>query len=113
MADRTILWTITDPRGLPITLTSDVWEHIIATHREIALYPETVRQTIANPDAIYFDEISSQKRNPGVEIHAYYRARLLAGELSDEFVYVSVKLVQEGTLQIGFVQTALPSRTVQ
>lgn len=113
MADRIILWTLQDPRGLSITLTSDVWEHIVTEHSEIADYPDTVRQTIADPDAIYFDEVSTQKRSTGTEVHAYYRARLLAGELSDEFVYVSVKLIQEGTAQSGFVQTAFPARAVQ
>lgn len=113
MADRTILWTTNDPRNLSVTLTLDVWSHIVFEHNEIEPYPDVIRETIEDPDAIYFDPISTQKRGSTIEIHAYYRRKLLADKLSEKFVYVSVKFLEAEGERRGFVQTAVPSRGIQ
>ncbi len=55
MTERKILWTVTDPRGLTISLVEDVWQNHVAYRPELALHLEQVRLAVQDPDAIYFD----------------------------------------------------------
>ncbi len=113
MTDRILLWTTFEPRGFSVSLASDVWEHIVADHSEFAPYFDTIQSTVEHPDEIYFDAKSTDKRNTGSQIYAYYRARLLSGEFEDDMVYVSVKFVQEDIELQGYVQTAFSTNRVQ
>lgn len=113
MTERSILWTITEPRGLSVSLAADAWEHIVQEHYELASHFDALRRTVEDPDEIYFDPASTAKRASGAQVYAYYRSNLLSGLLHDKLVYVSVKFVREGEEMRGYVRTAMPSRMVQ
>ena len=113
MNERTLLWTVTDPRGFNVSLASDVWEHIIAEHSYMVSYFEAIRQTIIAPDEIYFDPISTRKRKTGAQVYAYYKSHILSGLFQDNLAFVSVKFVQASAEVHGYVQTALAPNVVQ
>lgn len=113
MSDRPLLGTTVEPRGLRVSLSEDVWEHIRSEHPEFTDYSEAIQLTVEDPDEIYFDALSSSKRKIGTQVFAYYRSRILAGVLGDNFVYVSVKFVRESSETYGYVQTAFATHSVQ
>ena len=113
MTERTLLWTVVDPRGLSVSLAADVWEHIVTEHDYMAPYVDAIRQTVEDPDEIYFDPRSTQIRKTGAQIYAYYRSEILTGLFQDKLAYVSVKIVQESSGLRGYVQTALSTSVVQ
>lgn len=108
MAERIILWTVTDPRGLNITLTDDVWQAHVAIRPELQGHVEQVKQCIQDPDEIYFDPVSTATKKPNVQVYFYYKQGLLAESLEDNLVESCVKVVMEssGTRQ-GFVQSVV------
>ena len=112
MAERTLLWTTTDPRGLSVSLVADVWQHIVERHDDMPPYFEAVRLTIEDPDEIYFDEQATQQKATGARVEAYYKREILGTRLTDEYLLVSVKFVQELAGLRGYVQTALPQRRI-
>jgi hypothetical protein len=77
VTERKILWTVTDPRGLSISLAEDVWLDHVRKHPEIADYFDEIKLTIQEPDEIYFDPLSSARRQVGTLIHLYYRRNLV------------------------------------
>ena len=105
---RQILWAVTDPRGLAITLTEDVWEHAIGRHGEIADYLEQARITTEDPDEIYYDHRSTEPRLPGARVYWYLKSGLLTGKLADDHLAVVVKIIVEKQASQGFVSTVLP-----
>lgn len=113
MNDRSLLWTIIEPRGLQVSLASDVWEHVRSEHPEFASHSDAIRLAVEDPDEIYFDAASTEKRKSGTQIFAYYKSSALTGLLGDNFVYVSVKFVPEPQELHGYVQTAFATRSVQ
>jgi len=111
--ERKILWTVTDPRGLAISLAEDVWSNHLAYRPELAIHFEQVRLTAQNPDAIYFDPDSTAEKTPGTQVYWYYKGGLLVGKFSGNWVAVVVKVVvQAGDNQTGYVETALLPRRV-
>jgi hypothetical protein len=109
---RRTLWTVNDPRGLAISLSEDVWEDHVRKHPEIADYFEEIKLTAQEPDEIYFDPISSARRQIGTSIYSYYRRNLGRGRFSGNLVVVIVKSVQEASQWRGYVQSALLSDRV-
>jgi hypothetical protein len=112
MAEREILWTVTDPRGLDITLTDDVWFAILDKHPELGAFYDAVITTVREPDAIYFDPHSTALRTTGAKFYYYYRGGLLTGEFASAFTAVFVKIVVEQDQNQGYVQTSYPSREI-
>lgn len=109
MTERKILWTVIDPRGLPISLVEDVWNEHVHKHPEIAEYFDEIRRTSEEPDEIYFDPLSSTRRRPGTLIHLYYKRSLGRDKYRDTFVVVVVKSLEESGGRQGFVESALLS----
>ncbi len=109
---RRLLWTVTDPRGLAISLAEDVWSDHVHKHPEIADYFEEIKLTTAEPDEIYFDPLSSAMRPTGTSVFSYYRRHLGRDKYRDDFVVVIVKSVQERVGLCGFVLSALLSDRV-
>src|SRR5581483_6280973 len=79
MADRRILWTVTDPRGLSISLTEDVWQDVLFKHPELARYSAQVRRVAQEPDEIYLDPISSSQKTTGAQVYRYIKHGFAAG----------------------------------
>ncbi|MBI3914294.1 MAG: hypothetical protein HY327_08945 [Chloroflexi bacterium] len=102
---RKILWTVTDPRGLTISLAEDVWRDHVNKHPEIAEYSDEIRLTAQEPDEIYFDPVSSARRKTGTSIYSYYRRNVGRGKYKGNFIMVVVKAIQEE--RHGYVQSAL------
>lgn len=98
---------------MSVSLTEDVWQHIVTEHPALASYYDAVRITVEHPDEICFNAESTAKRKTGAQVYAYYKAQLLGGEFEDDWVYVSVKFVQGAAGVQGYVQTALVTRSVQ
>jgi len=113
MAERILLWTVTDPRGLLVSLSVDSWQHIISEHAYMAPFQEAVKQTVADPNEIYFDPLSTQSRKTGAQVYAYYKSQVLTGLFQDNWAYVSVKFVPEQAGVQGYVQTALSTNDAQ
>lgn len=107
MADRTILWTVTDPRGLLISLASDVWQKILREHFEIGPYFDQVRLTAQDPDEIYFDPETTAKRATGAKAYVYYKRNVTTGKYAKDMVAVAIKVVNEPSGQQGYVSTAM------
>lgn len=105
---RSILWQVTDPRGLDVILAKDSWEHTISRHREIADYLFQVQLTVQDPDAIYYDPKSTEERKSGAHVYWNLKSGLLSKPLQDDFVAVVVKVVIENDTQQGYVSTAIP-----
>lgn len=112
MAERIILWTITDPRGLHVTLTRDVWLAVLAKHPELTEFVESIATTIQEPDGIYFDSESTSERTTGAKFFVYYRSGLFKGNLAGKFSAVVVKVLIEQAEEQGFVQTAYPAEHI-
>ena len=112
MTERTWLWTATDPRGFQVSLAADVWDHIVERHDVMHPYFEATRLTVEDPDEIYFDEESTQRKTAGAWVEAYYRRNVLSADLDDEYLLVSVKFFLEQGQPRGYVQTALPERRI-
>jgi hypothetical protein len=109
---RKILWTVTDPRGLTISLAEDVWLDHVYKHPEIDDYFDEIKLTTQSPDEIYFDPLSSARRQVGTSIYSYYRRDLGRGKYKDAFIVVVVKSIQETDEPRGYVQSALLSDRV-
>jgi len=110
---RKILWTVTDPRGLTISLAEDVWQNHLAYRPELASHFEQVRLTAQDPDAIYFDPDSTAEKSPGTRVYWYYKSGVLAGKFSRNWVAAVVKVVVEAdAIRTGYVETALLPRRV-
>lgn len=105
---RRILWTVTDPRGLVVTLTEDTWEHAVRRHGEIADYLEQARLAVEMPDEIYYDPKSTESRTTGAKVYWYLKTGLLTGKLAEDYMAVVVKVVVEEGDSKGYVSTALP-----
>ena len=105
---RPILWHVTDPRGLNIILAKDSWDHAILKHRELADYLFEVRQTLVEPDAIFFDPKSTEEHQSGAQIYWYMKRGILSGPLQKDHMSVIVKVVVESYGKQGYVSTAIP-----
>lgn len=113
MTERKFLWTVTDPRGLTISLAEDVWHSHIAHRPELAAHFDEVRLAVQEPDAIYFDPDSTADKAPGTRVYWYYKGGLLSGKFSQNWVATIVKVVIEaGDQQRGYVETAMLPRRV-
>ena len=112
MTERTLLWTVTDPRGLSISLAADVWAMIVRKHQDMQPYLAAVRQTVESPDEIYFDAESTQARHTGAQMFVYRRDHLLSQADADKHVLVAVKVLVEDNGERGYVQTAYASDRV-
>lgn len=110
MAQRIILWTVTDPRGLSITLTDDVWHDIIGKHQEMQDQHDAVKIAAASPDEIYFDPETTSKRD-GAKIYMYYKRIRVAPKT--KFIVVVVKIVVENESDQGYVQSAWSPYRIQ
>lgn len=107
MADRIILWAVTDPRGLNITLTGDVWDEHVSRHPELVGHVEDVKICVQDPDEIYFDPVSTATKNPDVKVYFYYKRGLLSDKFEDNFVETCVKVVVENNIEKGYVQSVI------
>lgn len=114
MSERTFLWTITDPRGLPISLAEDVWRVHVAYRPELATHLDWISITIKDPDGIYFDPTSTPHKSGGTEVYWYYRTAPLTDKFAGNYVAVIVKVVVEAQGKHGYVASAmLPSRILK
>lgn len=117
MADETsrrILWQVTDPRGLIVILTHDVWASHVAYRPELVSHARQVRLAVQDPDAIYFDPDSTATKSPGTVVYWYYKSGVLAEKYQGNWVAVVVKVVSLDENQQGYVETAmLPSRVLK
>ncbi len=111
--ERKILWTVTDPRGMMISLAEDVWKEHLARHREISDYAEEIKLAAQDPDAIYFDASSSSRKSPGTFVHWYYRLGLTRGIHAGNYITIIIKDVLEPDgVRRGYVQsTFIPHET--
>lgn len=115
MTERHILWTVTDPRGISVSLAEDVWQEHIAYRPEISAYFDAIRDTVQEPDAIYFDPKTTARRTTGAKIYLYYRSKLTQGKHAGNYVAVVVKVMFEpDNVQRGYVESAmLPGRIMK
>lgn len=107
MAERIILWTVTDPRGLNITLTDDVWTEHVTRHPELSGHTDDVKICVQDPDEICFDPVSTGTKLPNVKVYFYYKRGMLSEKFQDNFVETCVKVVVENQVQQGYVQTVI------
>lgn len=112
MAERITLWTVTDPRGLNITLTQDVWFAILAKHADMVAFYDAVLATVQDPEAIYFDQDTTTARATGARFYLYYRSGLFTGKIAGTYTAVVVKVVIEQDQDRGYVQTSYPSEHI-
>jgi hypothetical protein len=106
MADRRILWTVTDPRGLSISLTEDVWQDVLFKHPELARYSAQVRRVAQEPDEIYLDPISSSQKTTGAQVYRYIKHGFAAGRFGLHPLAMIVKVVIEpDDISRGYVST--------
>ncbi len=108
MTERRILWTVTDPRGLTVSLAEDVWQdHILVEHPEVASFFDQVRLAAQDPDEIYFDPVSSSQRTPGTKIFHYVKRGILPARYSLHWVVTVIKVVIEpDDVARGYVESA-------
>lgn len=107
MAERTILWTVTDPRGLNVTLALDVWDEHVSRRPELDGHVDDVKACVQDPDEIYFDPVSTATKNPDVRVCFYYRRGLLSEKFKDNVVETCVRVVIENNVQQGYVQSVI------
>ena len=108
MPERAVLWTVTDPRGVDVSLAEDVWLEHVAYRPEIAPYLDAVALAVRDPDAIYFDPETTARRTTGARIYLYYRSGLTQGKYAGNYVAVVVKLLAEdGHAWRGYVESAM------
>lgn len=113
MAERRVIWTVTDPRGLSVALVEDVWQTHVAYRPELALHFDQVRLAVQDPDAIYFDPTSTAEKTLGTQVYWYYKSGLLSGKFSQNWVATIVKVAFEtDTERKGYVETAMLPRRV-
>ena len=113
MAERKILWTVIDPRGLNVVLVEDVWQTHVAYRPELAMHFDQVRLAVQDPDAIYFDPTSTAEKTASTQVYWYYKSGPLTGGFSRNWVAAIVKVVFEiGTERKGYVETAMLPRRV-
>jgi len=100
---------------LTVSLTNDVWEEHVAYRPEIGDYFEAVMLTVREPDAIYFDPLTTARRMTGARIYWYYRAGLTQGKYAGNYIAVVVKVVTENNHTLhGYVESALlPNRVMK
>ncbi len=105
---RRLLWTVTDPRGLCLSLAEDVWQVHLAKHRELEGKLDFIRLCAQDPDKIHFDPVSSATKSLGTKVYFYYKRDLLQGELADNLVEVCIKVVVKADdIAQGYVQSAM------
>lgn len=113
LSERKILWTVTDPRGLMISLVEDVWQSHLAYRPELATHFDAVRLACLDPDAIYFDPDSTADKTPGTSVYWYYKGGVLSGRFAQNWVATVVKVVVEpGNIRRAYVETAMLPRRV-
>lgn len=113
VTERKILWTVTDPRGLTITLTEDVWASHLPYRPELASHFEQFRLAAQNPDAIYFDPDSTADKAPNTKVYWYYKREPLSGKFAGHWIVVVVKVVVESSnTRQGYVETAMLPRRI-
>jgi len=113
ITERKILWTVTDPRGLTITLTDDVWQSHLPYRPELASHFDQIRPTAQDPDAIYFDPDSTVAKTPSTKVYWYYKSEPLIGKFAKHWIAVVVKVVVESSnTRQGYVETAMLPRRV-
>lgn len=112
-SQRKILWTVTDPRGLAISLVEDVWQNHLAYRPELATHFDAVRLACLDPDSIYFDPDSSAGKTPGTLVYWYYKGGLLSGRFARNWIATVVKVVvEQGNVRHSYVETAMLPRRV-
>jgi hypothetical protein len=112
-AQRKILWTVTDPRGLSVSLAEDVWQSHVAYRPELGSHFDEVRLAVQEPDSIYFDPDSTAEKTAGTSVYWYYKAGLLKGKFARSWVATVVKVVVESPVTTqGYVETAMLPRRV-
>ena len=115
MAERKILWTVTDPRGLTISLAEDVWQSHLPYRPELASRLEQFRIAAQEPDVIYFDPDSTADKTPGTKVYWYYKSVPLSGKFVGNWLAVVIKVVVESSnTRGGYVETVLlPHRVLK
>ena len=113
MAERSTLWTVTDPRGLDVSLADDVWQEHVAYRPELAAYLAAVALTVQDPDAIYFDPATTAHRTTGARIYLYYRSGLTKGKYADTYIAVVIKVLPHNDhAEHGYVESAMLSNRI-
>jgi hypothetical protein len=109
---RQVRWEEVDPYGQTIVCTEDVWEAKAAKHGEIPLHEAAIRETLRDPDSIWFDPISTAQKRPGsaaeVEVLFYISNDRGVGRYRGKLIVVVVKrLVQTSAPPEAYVQTMM------
>jgi hypothetical protein len=112
MAERVLLWTVHDPRGLTISLAEDGWQEILQKHSELETYLDQVRLTGQDPDEIYFDPEVTAMKTTGTRAYLYYKRNLTTGVYSREMIAVAIKVIIESGDERGYVSTAFFTRHI-
>ena len=112
MAERVIVWSTEDPRGLSISLAEDVWREIVQKHSEMDKSLNQIRSTAENPDVIYFDPETTTQRTSGARAYLYYKRNIAPGAYARGLVAVAIKVVIESGDERGYVSTAFFTRHI-
>ena len=108
MSERRILWTVTDPRGLSISLAEDVWQEHASRHAEIEPYFEQAKLTVQDPDEIYFDPDSTAETRAGNTVYHYIRRSFVLGRRRPRPLVTVVKVViEQDNIARGYVSSIL------
>lgn len=109
-----VLWTTSDPRGLMVTLTEDVWQSHVSYRPELETHFEQVQSAVQDPDAIYFDPDSTATKSKGTAVFWYYKGNVLSGKFAGNWVAVIVKVIATNQQRLGYVESALlPDRILK
>jgi hypothetical protein len=111
VSSRPVRWSETDPWGVHVTCTEDVWAKKGSVRPELASHEAEIRATIRAPDAIFLDPASSAGRPYGTVIAHYVSHGRTHGKQSGNFICVVVKLLV-GQL-IAYVATVILPSDIQ
>jgi hypothetical protein len=110
-SESTWRWADVDPFGRTIWCGERQWAEHVEIRPELVTHEAAVRETLRDPDAIYYDERSTAERrlrgNPQAVMLHYVAAGRTSGRQTGNLVCVVVKLLSDpatGAVQ-GFVSS--------
>ena len=90
---------LTDYQGRAIRFPEERWEHIVSSHRDMARMEQVIRETLMDPDEIYWDPQFQR------EVQLYYRW-FVGLPIGDHLVCVAVRVFEND----AFVMSSYPVR---
>jgi len=111
---RPIRWVEVDPWGHAVTCLEETWAQKVRQHAEIASHEQAIRETIRDPDALFYDPESTARRQhptgaPRIWIVHYVSAGRTHGKQAGNFVRVVARWedADGGRTRVGYVHTML------